>query len=134
MYTFCTYCSASKSHEEGEISAIRRYQSLRIKTVHAAASSLGLGFHILSGEYGLLSPEHPIPWYDHLLRPEEVGQLVERVAEQIDECQISSLVYFTNSLAKEPTVVPYHNVIVAACSLTGRPFIVVEIDGEFLSD
>lgn len=134
MYAFCTYCSAQKSREIGEIPAIRRYQSSRIETVHTAASSLGLPFYILSGEFGLILPERPIPWYDHLLRPEEVSSLVELMASQIYQHSITGLVYFTKPLNYEKEILPYHDAIVAACSLSSRPYIVVEVENENLSN
>jgi hypothetical protein len=62
MNAFCTYCSASKSQAPGNIPAIQRYQSRRIRKVCQAATTLGLKFYILSGEFGLISPQQPIPF------------------------------------------------------------------------
>ncbi|MGH7600908.1 MAG: hypothetical protein ACREOI_31505, partial [bacterium] len=78
MTAFCTYCSALKSQAPGNIPAMQRYQSLRIRKVCQAAMELGLEFYILSGEFGLIPSQQPIPFYDHLLRPEEVPVMVER--------------------------------------------------------
>lgn len=128
MQAFCTYCSRDKSNEPGNIPAIRRYLDARIEKVYNAASQLGLGFYILSGEFGLLSPQEPIPWYDHLLRPEEVSSLADRITEQIQKYEITSLVYFTNSSVRDPNVIPYHDAIVAACSRIFRPLLVIELE------
>jgi len=65
MTALCTYCSATKNRTPGEISAVQRYRSSRIERVYKAACTLGLPFRILSGEYGLVPPERPIPDYDH---------------------------------------------------------------------
>lgn len=128
MHAFCTYCSRDKSEEPGEIPAIRRYKSVRIDYVHAAARKLGVGFYILSGEFGLIPAEHPIPWYDHLLKTEEVGQLIGVVSRQILQHGITGLAYFTQPLAKDPNILPYHDTAAAACSRGGVTFHVVEIE------
>jgi len=127
-YPVCTYCSRDKSADPGEIPAIRRYKSARIADVYAAAHKLGVGFYILSGEFGLIPPERPIPWYDHLLKAEEVSQLVGIVAGQIKQYGIAGLAYFTQPLAQEPNVVPYHDTLAAACSRTGATFCVIEME------
>ena len=128
MQAFCTYCSRDKSDEPGNIPAIRRYLDTRIEKVYNAASQLGLGFYILSGKFGLLSPQEPIPWYDHLLRPEEVSSLADRIVKQIREYEINRVVYFTKSFAQDPNVIPYHDAIVAACSRTSQPILVIELE------
>ena len=127
MHTFCTYCSAAKSLEEGDIPAIQRYLDPRIHKVHEAASTLGLDFYILSGEYGLIPPDEPIPWYDHLLQTGEVDELVERMAAQIRQHNIEGIVYFTNSTSSDRSLIPYRDAIVAACSRASCPYLVVEV-------
>jgi hypothetical protein len=127
MEAFCTYCSASKSRAPGNIPAIQRYQSLRIRKVSRAATELGLKFYILSGEFGLISPQQPIPFYDHLLRPEEVAVLMERVNKQLQEYGLASLVYFTRPLASSRELLPYYEVIKTACLRAALPFFVVEL-------
>jgi len=127
MHVFCTYCSKDKSDEPGDIPAIRRYKSARIDNVYAAARKLGVGFYILSGKFGLIPPAQPIPWYDHLLKAEEVSQLVGIVAGQIKQYGIAGLAYFTQPLAQEPNVVPYHDTLAAACSRGTVAFHVIEL-------
>lgn len=127
MQAFCTYCSRDKNKEPGKMPAIYRYLDTRIEKVYSAASQLGLGFYILSGEFGLLPPQEPIPWYDHLLRPEEVENLADRMTKQILEYEINGLVYFTKPCAQDSNVVPYHDAIVIACSRVSRPVFVVEL-------
>jgi len=127
MQAFCTYCSRDKIAEPGDLPAIRRYQDSRIEKVYAAASKLGLEFYILSGEFGLLHPQQPIQWYDHLLKPEEVSSLADRVAGQLRDYRITGLVYFTESFAQDPNAIPYHDAIVAACSRTRLPMLVIDL-------
>jgi len=127
MHAFCTYCSAHKSRDSGEIPAIRRYRSPRLDKVHNAALQLGVGFFILSGEFGLIPPERTIPWYDHLLTASEVPSLAEYLIEQIEQVGITRLVYFTRPLAVEPAVVPYHDALAIACTRVELPFLAVEL-------
>lgn len=128
MYIFCTYCSRDKSDEPNFIPAVQRYQSQRINRVYAAASQVGLEFFILSGEFGLLSAQQPIPWYDHLLLPEEVDTLAARMAQQIQDHGISGIVYFTRSSTQDPNVQSYRNAIIAACKQTSQPLFIIEQD------
>jgi hypothetical protein len=125
---FCTYCSRQKDPAPHPIPALERYQSERIRKVHRAAGALGLKFYILSGEFGLLAPEHLIPWYNHLLQPEEVAGLAVRVAAQIAAEEIGGIVHFTHRLQAEPQVIPYHDTLLAACRFIARPFMAVEFD------
>ncbi|MCI0695786.1 hypothetical protein L0337_27750 [candidate division KSB1 bacterium] len=133
MNAFCTYCSALKSMAPGNIPAIKRYQSLRIRKVCQAATELGLEFYILSGEFGLISPHQPIPFYDHLLRPEEVLVMVERVAKQLHEYGVAGLVYFTQPLTSSRELLPYYEVIKSACLRAALPFFVVEVTNEAMT-
>jgi hypothetical protein len=128
MYAFCTYCSKNKSETSGEIPASERYRSIRLEAVHDAARRLGLRFFILSGEYGLIPPEQPIPWYDHRLLTDEVPTLASQVLEQIARRAITHLVYFTESLRRDPNVAPYQAVIMEACQRAGVSLFTVEID------
>ncbi len=126
MYIFCTYCSRDKSDEPNLIPAVQRYQSQRISRVYAAASQVGLEFFILSGEFGLLSAQQPIPWYDHLLLSEEVDELAARMAQQIRDRGISGIVYFTSSSAQDPNVQPYRDAITTACKEVSQPLFIIE--------
>ena len=130
MHAFCTYCSAAKSSAGGEIPAIQRYLDSRIHKVCEAAALLGLEFYILSGEFGLIPPDRPIPWYDHLLLPDEVDDLVERMVAQIRRNKVDGITYFTNALDADPNLLPYHSAIVSACNLADRPCFIVEVELE----
>jgi hypothetical protein len=128
MHAFCTYCSNAKSKDEGEIPAIKRYRDPRIRKVCEAASILEIEFYILSGEFGLIPPDRPIPWYDHLLLPEEVDELVERMVAQIRHYKIDGVTYFTNAIDNDPNLAPYHSAIVIACNRVPCACSVVEIE------
>ena len=115
MTILCTYCTDKKDHSEGEMPAIRRYRSPRISSVYSAALSLGLGFAIVSGEYGILDPCDPIPDYVHLLLPEEVPEHSGLVAGQLAVLGADELVFFTKRETADPNVKPYCESISKAC-------------------
>ena len=89
MRIICTYCSASKDPDKGLVPAYKRYISARIVHVQEIAEREGVHFCILSGKFGLVDWNHPLPWYDHLLLAEEVPQLVDMVKHQLNEKGIS---------------------------------------------
>ena len=127
MTVFCTYCSNKKSREPDDIPAIQRYKSCRIKKVYAATLLVGLPFRVLSGKCGLVSPERPIPDYNHLLTPEEAPTLAQTVVRQIRAEGVTRLVYFTRPLSTDPKVLPYHDALAIACRETSISLCVVEI-------
>lgn len=111
----CTYCSAKKRTDPDPLPALERYLDPRIRDLAAMAAAEGSAFLILSGEFGLLRPEDPIPWYDHLLSPEETDAMAARVAGQLGELGAASLVFHTVDPARDPLVLPYLTTIRAAC-------------------
>lgn len=108
--TACTYCSAGKRPDPGLLPAIERYQSVRIAELQAAGALL-----ILSGEFGLLAPEDPIPFYDHLLLIDEVEAMVPQVSAQLQDRGVASLVFHTADPDSTPEIRPYVALITRAC-------------------
>ena len=119
MIAWCTYCSAAKRNDPHPLPALERYLDARIHDLAARAAAAGAGFLILSGEYGFLRPEEPIPWYDHLLRGSEVAALAARAASQLERLGVAELVYHTVDAATDPQVVPYRETVARACALAG---------------
>ena len=119
MRVFCTYCSASKDPAKGLIPAFKRYISPRIVRVQEMAQREASHFCILSGEFGLVDWDQPLPWYDHLLLSEEVPHLAQQVAAQLIERDIAQVDYYTVSPQFDPKVIPYLDTIDKACSSVG---------------
>jgi len=119
LIAHCTYCSADKRDDPGELPAIERYLDQRIRDVAARAAADGELFLILSGEYGLLGAGDPIPWYDHLLVANEVGGLALVVEGQLRALGVTELVYYSVDLGVDPLVGPYRSVIARACDSAG---------------
>ena len=76
MRYLCTICSKKKRLEAELMPARLRYLSSRISLLIEQSQISGIPLLILSGRYGLLSPDEQIPWYDHLLLEDEVMTLV----------------------------------------------------------
>ena len=129
MTAVCTYCSAEKSAAPGRIPALQRYRSRRISDLAATAAGAGDDFLILSGSYGLITPETPLPWYDHLLQAREVPELADRAAGTLAARKIGRVVYHTADPGLEPDVRPYLDVIRLACAKTGVPLEIVILPG-----
>lgn len=116
IHVLCTHCSAEKDKAEGMLPASKRYISVRISKVEELARQSGLHFCILSGEFGLLDADQPIPWYDHLLIPGEVPALVEKIIIQLQEKKICQIDYYVRPVNIDPNNASYTNALKAACA------------------
>ena len=125
---FVTYSSKNKKRDPGRLKAIERYQSPRIRQIASAAASLGLGFRILSGEYGLLAPDDQIPYYDHLLKWEGIGRVLEKVTGRLSREKVTAVVYFTRPLRKASAPLAYHALMEAACMEKGIRMVAIEVE------
>jgi hypothetical protein len=128
MTAFLTYCSAEKETYEHPLPAINRYRSDRIRRIYSAAESAGTVFFILSGEYGLLKPYAPIPYYDHLLVADEVEAHSLKVAEQIKQHGITQIIFFTLPVSVDEKLAAYHACLRLACQTAAINLSFVEID------
>jgi len=126
MEVFCTYCSFAKNKTKEKIPAIQRYCSSRISRVYAAALCIGIDFFILSGEFGLVNACQPIPYYDHLLKPEEVSSLAQKVTNQIKGLGIQKIIYVTKPLTYDEKIIPYYDTIKLATKKVRITLYIVE--------
>ena len=110
MRAYCTICSAEKRRDKEPLPAIERYTSSRIRQVYEFSKQDGVFFFILSGRYGPLLPTDKIPYYDHLLQPEEVREIGYEVAEFVEEHGIAELILFLPK-EEDPLLIPYRKVI-----------------------
>ena len=128
MTAFSTYCSAEKRTDDSSLPAIERYRSDRIKRIYSAALACGVDFFILSGEFGLLSPNQQIPYYDHLLANDEIELHSNNVAEQIKQYGITQIIFFTLPVALDESLAAYHASLRLACQSALINLSFVEID------
>jgi tetratricopeptide (TPR) repeat protein len=125
----CTYCSYEKDRNPELISSIRRYKSTRISYVYELSIKMRTGFRILSGEYGLISADEKIPWYDHPLMREEVDALSKKIADQLRAAKISAVIYYTKDTKLNPVIQPYLTAIEAGCFISSTALEVKLING-----
>jgi hypothetical protein len=129
MEFLCTICCKDKRADPGLLPAIDRYLSERIAFVHRESQRLGKPMLILSGKYGLLKPEEPIPWYDQKLEMEAVPGLVPVIAAQLAQYGVTRITFYCHPRT-DPNWHPYIETLERACracrvELTMRP-----VDGE----
>lgn len=113
-----TTCSKEKNLAEGVLPAIQRYQHPRITWVYQESQRLGLPMLILSGKYGLIRSDEPIPWYDQALTMDDVPALLPVLTKQLR--QVSPTVLHFYALSPETQGwAPYHRALEQACAPFG---------------
>ncbi len=130
MKVLCTYCSATKSNDDALVPAITRYRSDRIAELDRKSGERGLNFMILSGKFGLIGRDHPLPDYDHLLQCDEVDELSSRVAAVLCNAGVKRMEYYTAAPELVAQVRPYLAVIEAACERASVALRVVILPGD----
>ncbi|MCB2156461.1 YaaA family protein [bacterium] len=119
MILYITPCCREKSDAPGDIPALERYLSRRIRAVHQHAARAGAEFRIFSGMFGLLRAEDSLPYYDKRLEPTEVPAMVELLAKQLAELDPEKVLYFAPGPDGDPGGVPYRDSIARACKRAG---------------
>lgn len=125
----CTYCAGPKVRDDGLLPAIRRYDSDRIRSLEKKAKEDSRLFLILSGRFGLISGDTPIPWYDHLLLAEEVTELGVRVQKQMTALKLGAVIHHTADPGAYPEVRPYLSTIETAARNLGLDLTIVILPG-----
>ena len=125
----CTYCSRPKSKDAGYVPALRRYLSDRITALATQAESENRLFLILSGRYGLITGDTPLPDYDHLLMPSETAQCARTLHKQMTALNISAVDYHTADPERYPEVRPYLNALAEAAGDAGVTVKVIILPG-----
>ena len=118
---YATYCSADKRRDDELLPASARYVSARIDHTLRQGQNANARTAILSGCYGLIAPDHPIPWYDHLLQVDEVDTMVPRVSASLGVWEIVRVKWFSVDSARDPNVAVYRQVMERACASLGIP-------------
>ncbi len=122
MELFATYCSANKRPDSGNLPALDRYISDRIAGVYANARTAGHQFGILSGQFGLIAPDQPIPDYNHLLQPNEIDVMANRVSTTLQQWEITTIKWFSVAFEMDPHVSRYSEVMSRAAGKSGTEF------------
>lgn len=118
MPHLCTICCKDKRTNAGLLPAVERYLSARIAWAAAESARRGLPFLILSGKYGLITPQTPIPWYDQKLTPAGVAALVPLITRQLGELGVERILFYGRP-AEDADWQPYHRALEEACQSAG---------------
>ncbi|MCB9452188.1 MAG: S9 family peptidase [Anaerolineaceae bacterium] len=127
---YLTTCVAEKREDKDDLPAIERYISSLIQDVYHWSRRDEADFRILSGEFGLLAADDPIPWYDHALKPEEVSELAAKVAEQLRAGGWKKLIFHTGPLDKDANLYFYLGCLQVAAGIAGN----IRIEHQEISD
>lgn len=123
MEVICTICSKNKKTDNYSIPAYQRYTSKRISLVKKISDQKELPFFILSGKFGFISALKKIPWYDHLLKDDEIDVLTRKVEDQIKTLKITKIYFFAKS-RKTPNWGTYYQTIEKAVSSTKTKLVI----------
>jgi len=110
----CTICCREKDRSEGVLPAIRRYKSKRIEAVAGLARDAGLPLAILSGKYGLIYADEPIPYYDKLMGEGDLGEIIAANINFLEKNNVGKVIFLCPDPAIDPHVQPYLRSIQAA--------------------
>ncbi len=114
MEILCTICCKDKRTDPGLVPAIDRYRSGRIAFVNRESRVQGKPMFILSGKFGLLRPEDPIPWYDLKLEINAVPGLVPVIEGQLKEMKVTRITFYSHPKS-DANWYPYHAALEQAC-------------------
>ena len=103
----CTICCREKVRGEDPLPAIERYRSRRIQKIFRLAEKAGLEFAILSGKFGLLSPDEPISYYDQLLIEADISSISDRIAIFLKEHSIRKILFLLPDPKTDSKLRPY---------------------------
>ena len=118
MIAVLTTCTADKDPREGLLAAGRRYRGPRIVAAAQRAEAAGAPLLFLSGVFGIVAAEHPLPWYDHALRADEVSGLIPSVVGQLVTLGVTGIEGLL-AAADTPGWLPYHRLLAEGCQGAG---------------
>jgi len=111
---FCTICCREKDRAKEDLPARRRYKSQRITTVAGLAREAHRPLVILSGKYGLIDADEPIPYYDKLMGIDDLGDIIGKNISFLEGNKVGKVIFICPDPAIDPHVKPYLRSIQAA--------------------
>ena len=123
----CSICSRMKDERKGLLPARERYLGSHISKVEKIAKEQKRPFFILSGVYGFVAAEEGIPYYDHLLLPNEVLALTEKIRVQLKEHAVEEIHFYTKT---KPNWRPYLNALQKASKSLDIHLVIHELSEE----
>lgn len=132
MKYIITTCCKDKRLDEALLPSIDRYLDPRIKKVFNIAKKSGDGFLILSGKYGILKPEDPIPYYDQILLEENVPEIVDLVVPRFRELRVAEIIVYGKDASLDLGWIPYYSVLKKSCEKLGIVYSEVILNEPFV--
>lgn len=126
MHVVLTTCTPDKAQDPGLLPAVERYRGPWVDKALARSRDSGCPLFFLSGVYGIIPADEPLPLYDHALQPEEVDTLVIRATAQLQSHGITTITALLRPPAT-PGWAPYHQVLEASCQRVGLALSITEI-------
>lgn len=114
-----TICCREKDRSAELLPAIRRYRSDRISRMAELAVHTDLPLVILSGLYGLIEAEEPIPYYDRLMSESDIPRIAALSAEFLKNRLAAGVVFCLPDPEIDPHVKPYLKSLEEACATAG---------------
>jgi len=111
-----TTCTAEKRRDPGLLPAVERYTGPHVAVAAARARVLSRSLWFVSGAFGLISGDTPIPWYDHALRDDEVPGWVEAAVSVLRGRE--DVVFLAREIGV-PGWRPYHRLVGDAAERAG---------------
>lgn len=124
MELAATICSRQKDPDVTMMPAHRRYLGAHVAYARARARDMGLPFFVLSGKFGLLRDDDPVPYYDYRLGMHDVEWLARIVVAQYGGLRVTH-VWFWHE-AKESWG-PYLKVMTTAAARTGAGLVLMPV-------
>ncbi len=128
MMVYSTYCSNKKNRSSHLMPAFKRYQSKRISAIHRTCLTQNIPLLILSGKFGLIKANEPIYYYNYLLKPEDIEEHSNKVAEQLKKLGVQDLVFFTIPIEKDNKIISYIECMKIACRIAEVKFKLVNLN------
>ncbi len=114
MDIIVTTCCKEKDMSSQFLPAIARYKSIRIEKISTISIEAKKELFFLSGKFGIIHKQTPIPWYDKRLLTNEVTLLKALVKFQLNNYDIKRIDFYARDRQIDGWE-PYYQVLENAC-------------------
>lgn len=118
MEIILTTCCKEKKDSEKLLPAHVRYTHPRIHKVLKIAQHQNKELFFLSGKFGLIHKDTPIPWYDQILSDDDVPVITNLTIIQLKNYLISDVIFYAYPRVTEGWE-NYYQVIEDSCKYNG---------------
>jgi len=117
---YVVLASGEQCQDEGEMAALERYRAMAIQDVYHWARRDRADYRILSGQFGMLSPDGAVgPDAQYAIAAAAVSSLAARLADQVREQAWNRVVLYTAPVEKQPSLLIALGCVQVAAGLVG---------------